>query len=237
MALTMVTPDVKRGQLAIFVDYLKAKYGLSDISEMDLRPYNVRLLYDMANNQTTYKLDPRNGYKGSNGNLAAMELLLDDKKVFFAAELRVATRKIDGSNQLGPVFTYPDILHHDDTNEARDLESLYNGVTSLITDNINRITNLSNDAFRFVPNRVKSEATDVVTAWNNYGPTTLEKGFLSLAPTPIIDSSKSNSIVVELKGSTAAIAGAANKKNILQVDILGWIFDPQSSGAGFCGSF
>ena len=45
MALTMVTPDVKRGQLAIFVDYLKAKYGLSDISEMDLRPYNVRLLY------------------------------------------------------------------------------------------------------------------------------------------------------------------------------------------------
>lgn len=233
----MVTPDVKRGYLAIFVDYLKKQYGLTSISEMDLRPYNIRLLWDIKNNQTSYKLDPRGGYKGTNVNLATMELLLEDKKIFFASELRVASRKIDANAQLGPVFTYPDILHHDDTGEAVALESLYNGVTTLVTDNVNRITALSNDGFRFVPNRIKAETADAVTAWPNYGPSNEERGFISLAPTPILDSSKNNSIVVDLKGSTAAIEGAANKKNILQVDLLGWIFDPSSSGNGFCGSF
>ena len=58
----VVTPDVKRGYLAIFVDYIKRNYALSNISEMDLRPFNVRLLNDLKNSATNYKFDPRYGY-------------------------------------------------------------------------------------------------------------------------------------------------------------------------------
>lgn len=235
MALTVVTPDIKRGYLARFVEYLASKYGYNGLSEMDLRPYVVRLLWDLENNKSSYSMDPRYGYSGANPNLKTNELLLDDKKIFAASELRVATRKIDASNILGPVFTYEDNLHHDDTNEAVSLHALYNGVTSLTTDNIKRITNLSNDLFRVVPNRLKAEATDVVTQWPQYGPETAEKGFVPLIPMPILDSSKTNTIQVDMKGSVAAIAGAAGKKNILQVDMLGWIFDPSSSGGYGCG--
>lgn len=233
----MVTPDIKRGYLSIFVEYIKKMYGVTNISEMDLRPYNVRVLQDLKANGTNYKFDPRYGYKGSNANLPQFELLLDDKKVFYASELRVATRKIDANGQLGPVFTYEDKEHHDDTGEIEALHALYNGNLSLITDNVSRITNLSLDLFRQVPSRVKSENAGALVAWPQYGPETHEKGFISLAPTPILDSSKTNSISVDLKGSTAAIEGASGKKNILQVDLLGWIYDPSSSGAGFCGSF
>lgn len=235
LGLTVVTPDIKRGYLALFVDYIRQKYALTNISEMDLRPYCVRLLWDLENNKSSYSFDPRYGYTGANANLKVNELLLDDKKEFFASEMRVATRKIDASNILGPVFTYEDILHHDDTNEAVSLHALYNGVTSLTTDNVKRITNLSNDLFRHVPNSLKTETADAVTRWPQYGPNTSEKGFVPLIPTPILDTSKSNTITVDMKGSVAAIAGAAGKKNILQVDILGWIFDPASSGQGFCG--
>lgn len=235
MALTVVTPDIKRGYLSNFVEYIKARYGFNSISEMDLRPYMIRLLWDLENNKSSYSLDPRYGYSGANPNLKTNELLLDDKKIFSASELRVATRKIDASNILGPVFTYEDILHHDDSNEAVSLHALYNGVTSLTTDNIKRITNLSNDLFRVVPNRLKAENADVVTQWPQYGPETKEKGFVPLIPMPILDSSKTNTIQVDLKGSVAAIAGAAGKKNILQVDLLGWVFDPASSGGFGCG--
>jgi hypothetical protein len=234
----MVTPDIKRGYLALFVDWIKKNYpGFSNISEMDLRPYNIRLLQDLKANGTAYKFDPKNGYKGSNANLPAFEKLLDADKLFFGSELRVAVRKIDANGQLGPVFTYEDKAHFDASGEIEALHALYNGHTSLTTDNVKRITDFANDQFRVVPAQQKEELTDVVVFWPEYGPGNDKRGYISLAPTPIIDSKKTNQIEVNLIGGTAAIEGATGKKNILQIDILGWIFDPASGGQGFCGGF
>ncbi len=234
----MVTPDIKRGYLAVFVDWIKKNYPqFQNINEMDLRPYNIRLLQDLKANGTSYKFDPKAGYKGSNANLSAFELLLDSDKIFFTSEMRMALRKIDANGQLGPVFSYEDKAHFDAANEIEAIHALYNGHTSLTTDNVKRITNLANDQFRVVPAQQKEEATDVVTFWPEYGPSNDKRAYIALAPTPIIDSKKTNQIEVTLIGSTANIEGGTGKKNILQIDLNGWVFDPAGGGLGFCGGF
>lgn len=235
-ALVLVSPDLRRSHLQILVDYIKERYpNLRNLSEMDIKPYNVRLLQDMKNGQSQYKFDPRNGYKGSNPNLADKELLLDDKKLFFPRAWRLATRKIDANAQLGPIFTYEDILHHADTGEAVCLHSLYNGVISLTTGSTTRVSNLSNECFRTVPNRVKSENAGAVTAWPQFGPELIDRGFAYLVPTPILNSTESNLITVDLKGKIDQIEGAANKKNILELDLDGFIVDLNSTINGLCG--
>ncbi|MEI2693711.1 MAG: hypothetical protein V9E90_01445 [Saprospiraceae bacterium] len=235
LALTVVSPDIRRSHLQVLLDYVAKKYGLTQLSEMDIKPYNVRLLQDMKNTVTQYKFDPRKGYTGVNANLAQNELLLDDRKIFFPRAWRLATRKIDANAQLGPIFTYEDILHHADTGEAVCLHSLYNGVISLTTGSTSRVTNLSNDCFRTVPNSVKTENAGAVTKWPQYGPELTDRGYAYLVPTPVLNSTETNLIVVDLKGKVDQIEGAANKKNILQLDMDGWIFDLNGSNNGLCG--
>ena len=138
-AATVVTPDVTRGHLAIFVDYIRNKYGLASIAEMDLVPYHCRLLVDLANGTSQYKINPKEGYKGSTAALLApgAELKLEDDTICFFPLMRIATRKNDTANSvLGPVFTYEDKAHHDDTTgigEIASLHSLYNGNYSITT--------------------------------------------------------------------------------------------------------
>lgn len=236
LALTVVSPDIRRSHLQVLLDYISKKYGINNLSDMDCKPYNVRLLQDMKNGQSQYKFDPRGGYKGTNPNLAQNELLLDDKKIFFPRAWRLATRKIDANAQLGPIFTYEDILHHADTGEAVCLHSIYNGVISLVTGPTTRVSNLSTDCFRTVPNRVRKEsAPGVVSEWPQYGPEITDRGYAYLVPTPVLNSTETNGIVVDLKGKIDQIEGAAGKKNIMQLDLDGWIVDLYASNNGLCG--
>lgn len=231
----VVTPDIKRGQLALFVDYLKAKYGFTNLSEMDLRPLNIRAIHEMKNTTSQYSFNLKKGYDGAITAIKQAEILLEDDKIFFPAAIRLSTRKISATNVIGPVFLYEDKAHHDDTGEIDALHSLYNGNLSLQTEQVSRINKLANDLFRVVPAQQKEEATDVLVFWPEYGPSDEERGYVNLIPCPILDSAKNNSIIVNLIGSTATIEGASGKKNLLQVDLLGWVFDLQGSNGFGCG--
>lgn len=233
----IVTPDIKRGHLAIFTDYISQAYGIGNVSDMDLTPFNLRLLTDIKNGVSQYVLNPKEGYKGSTATLLlpGMESKLEDGKIYFFPLVRVATRKNNATTGvLGPVFTYEDKAHHDAANEVENLHSLYNGNMTFKTGNNSRINKLTLDDFRYVPAQQKEEATDVLTFWPQYGPTDGERGYVSIPPTLIIDSSETNSIEINLVGITTAIEGAADKKNILCFDAKGWVFDPKGGKLGIC---
>jgi hypothetical protein len=239
--LLMPTPDSKRGYLAVFMEYLKTQYGHANITEMDLKPVNLRLMTDLKIGTTTYTFNLRQKYTGDTASLKepGAEIIMDENKVYFFPLMRVATRKNHTANKvLGPVFTYEDKAHHDDATgvgEVESLHALYNGNISIKSGANTRVDKWLNDSFRVVPAQQKEEASDVLTFWPQYGPSDEERGYVAMPPTLILESKDTNEAIINTVGPTTGIEGATNKKNILQLDLIGWVYNPGGSGQGLCG--
>jgi len=220
------TPDMLRSKLDNFKNMIQSipEYKGYDLTNFDIRPFTVRTLTDVVNSQNFYTFDLFKGYQlNTNTFLNNLEILLPDKKVFFPCFIRIGFRKINATGTLTGPVTYEDVGFFTAANEQASVRALFNGVFTMQTDNVTRITNMTCDIFRYVP------TTQITgTLLPGYGASPEERGFWTLNPVPIIDTTKQNTITVELKGPTTAIAGAAGALNILSVDIMGFLWDPVS---------
>lgn len=223
VASMMVAPDPLRAAFSRAVELFKAQNGVSDISELGLQQFNIRMIKELSNTANSYTLDIKNK-NATSTDLQNFEVLVPDKQHFFAAFMRVAYRKYDATNKLLlPVLSHEDANYLTVANELNSMYSLFNGTTDIITDNNGRAVNLTNDVFRRTPAQQYELVASAQPFWPAYGPSLEEKGYHQLAPNLIMDTNKVNQIKTFLKGYQAAIAGGANY-NCLQVDIYGWLF-------------
>lgn len=230
----MVAPDPIRAAYSRAVEHFKAENGVSNPSDLGLQQFNCRLIKELSNTNNSYTLDVKSN-NAVNTDLQNFEIKTPDKNHFFCAFIRVSLRKFDATNKLlYPVFTYSDGNYHVATNEFKSVFALFNGTTDVVTDNASRVVNLTNDVFYLVPGQQYELVASAQPFFPAYGPALEDKGYHQLAGNQVMDTNKVNQVKVLLKGYQAAIEGGTDK-NVLQVDIYGWLFGGVVSGGGACG--
>lgn len=232
-SMMVVAPDPLRAAFSRCVETFKAKYNVSDISELGLQQYTCRMLKELSNTNNSYTLDPKNK-NATNTDIQTFEQLLPDKVEFFVGFIRVGYRKWDATNKfLYPLFSHEDANYLTVANELNSMYALFNGNIDILTDNSARTVSFLNDNFRRNPGQQYELVASAQPFWPAYGPTLEDKGYHQAAPNLVMDTNKVNQLKVLLKGYQAAIAGGANY-NLLEVDLYGWNFSGLMNSGGNC---
>jgi len=186
-----------------------------------------------TNNQYLFDL-----YKVS-GSDHPLDNKLDRNDAFFITHMALHIFKQDESTTPkqyanGQAFTYPDpnffVGVLSSWNEWKSLQTVYNGLLTLSTQNAERIKDFPTENFLFVPNRPYLLNSTDPDNLPEYGPTLEERGFFELPEMLILNGQDNNDVKLTLgPGNTAIIDGsvnaagtAVNTRNVVALKLQGF---------------
>ena len=198
----------------------------------------LRLEAALAPGKNSYPLD----LFQNNGADRPGEIKLNRNDLFLATGMSIKLAKqvsaSDNTTGNAILYTFPDPqvfvgAPGSGAKEHACLETIYNGTTTFRTSPVERLRELSNQMFRFVPERgtIKQASPQINDEPAQYGPTVEQKGFYQLVPNIVINGAENNYVDIFLaKGDTAVIDGslnaagsAATTRNVLIVELLGFV--------------
>jgi len=184
------------------------------ISRSDLR---LELLADATKEKYDFKV------KEGAGTVRSLEQRLSQNDLFFLTEIALCISKQDAiaspeEYANTPLYTFPDPNFFLVANEAKSLETLYNGKMLLKTSITDRIPAILTHNFRYAPqSQTVGSAFIGVTADTvpEYGPNDQARGYYSLGEAYGMDGAEDNMVSVVLgAGLRSAIAGTAPDVNV-----------------------
>lgn len=184
-----------------------------DLNSFVIHEKTIRLEKALASGKNAYKLD----FYENPGSDRPQEIKLNRNDMLVITHLAVCIAQQDTSaGHYGnyPLQTFPDpgvFLGVDGSSnrESDSLEMVYNGQLSITTNNVDRLSGLATNHFRYVPQRAFGS-----NVYAEYGPDLESRGFKSIEPGIILSGQDNNTAEISLgDGDTSLIAGGIDGSN------------------------
>lgn len=225
-------------------EFLRMNAGTDDFI---INPNTLVLEEELKAGKSTYRFDLYQ-QSGADRKLAKK---LNRNDVFFVTGIGLCIRKQDAVTGIYanyPLFTYPDSNYFVGDNAGANLkeylalECMYNGLLTLKTSPVDRVSDVPTHNFRYVPERgyLIAAGNQVNDEFPQYGPDDRGRGLFSIHPNVILDGQENNEIILELgSGDTANIAGGidgsnnpVDTTNVAVVLLQGFLIDNAAQKAG-----
>jgi hypothetical protein len=234
---SIYSPDNRRADFLRVQKFLQSKQ--INPNEVIIAQNILRLEAVLSASKNQYELQVRS----TTGADRDLEVKLNQNDLFFTTDIALCIRKQDTSTDPQkqgnyPLYTFPDPNYFvgnqtaGGTTEAECLETIYNGLLTVKTKPVERLSELSTHIFRYAPNKQTflQAGSQVGDEPAEYGPSFEGMGYRRMHPNLILNGFDNNSLTLTLgAGNTSEIAGgkdaagdAVNTSNVLTILLLGY---------------
>lgn len=239
--MTVITPDVQRGNFERTVNELAIQRGVSPETiktGYKLMPHVLRIAAYLVPGQSTYTFNIK---KGVDSPIPG-EIKLDQTDAFAATALGLRFSKADFASSTYsnhgnfPHLTFPDPAYFvgapasgTTKKEYEALQALVNGTIAVNVGGDNVVDGIVGSLFVFNP--MSTYATSPAIALPQLGGSIEEQGFYPLTPQFVFDGANDNQLTLSvapnsdrtlIDGSVTAAGAAATTRNLVWLYIMGY---------------
>lgn len=239
--MTFFSPDAQRGDLTRLLNTM----GI-DQSQTLVQPYMLRLEQVASAVRSNYIFDIRSN-KGSD---RSSEIKLNQADAFGAVAMRLGITKQDESTTPKQYANFPTVYHADpnfligapagQVKEYVSCQVLYNSLISMKSQRVDRMGNLSTSLLEHVPERpyVLAAASGQTNPELPQRSSGLDS-FFRIMPNPILSGQDDNRVelilgqgdIESIEGTADAAGAAVNTRNVIVVEIYGYLMVDASRAA------